>query len=85
MAPIDPGALLEMEKSARHVATEMLHVMDNLRNSLFAVSASPRQVTYPVAGSSCWTNSSAVMTFGLRVCAHVKVHSDHVIIILLFA
>ena len=38
MTPIDPGALLEIEKSARHVATEMSHVMDNLRNSLYAVS-----------------------------------------------
>jgi hypothetical protein len=38
VTPIDPGALLEMEKSARQVATEMSHVMDNLRNSLFAVS-----------------------------------------------
>ena len=38
VAPIDPGALLEMEKSAKHVATELSHVMDNLRNSLYAVS-----------------------------------------------
>lgn len=37
IAPIDPGAVLELERSAKHVATDLVNVMDNLRNSLHAV------------------------------------------------
>jgi len=38
IAPIDPGVLLEIESSAKHVAADLVHVMENLRNSLHAVS-----------------------------------------------
>ena len=38
IAPIDPGAVLELEKCAKLVSADLVHIMDTLRNSLHAVS-----------------------------------------------
>lgn len=74
MAPIDPGALLEMEKSARGIATEMTHVMDNLRNSLYAVSGYTgsgilcRCVQQTVSGDHCsGDGSNTAQVVGISV------------------
>ena len=38
LLPVDPGVLLDLEQHAQVVARDLCHVMDNLRNSLHAVS-----------------------------------------------
>ena len=77
MAPIDPGALLEMEKSARHVATEMLHVMDNLRNSLYAVSPAPDLSSLNPLAENCGRAGSQYIEYSSNLASSPRRYQDY--------